>query len=153
MNYINSIISQNIKNIIDENNENIDKNKIIINENNNNNIKYKNKYVIQKNYSFFYMKNICFTYYGVITKSSKKYNCFNYDTPRKKTFYKNNKRTISTYFNDSITQKIDETKERNRQNSIDKKENFDFFAYKKNSVDTINIDIANMNKIKKVKFN
>jgi len=151
LNYINSGISQNIKNYLDENKENIDKNKIMINEYNN--VKYKNKYVIQKNYSFFYMKNACFTYYGVITKSSKKDNGLGYDILRKKTFYKNNKRTISTFFNESLIEKIDQTKESNHLNSLDKNENFDFFAYKKNSVDTINVDITTMNKIKKVKFN
>ncbi len=51
LNYINSSISQNIKNNIDENKENIWKNKIIANEKNN--IKYKKKDAIQKNYSFF----------------------------------------------------------------------------------------------------
>ena len=146
LNYINSTISQNIKNNTDENKENIDINKI-------NNIKYKNKYVIQKNYSLFYMKNICFTYYGVISKSSKIDNSFSFGASRKKTFYKNNKRSISTFFNEPLTQNIDEIKEKNNQNSIDKNENIDFFAYKKNSVDTINVDIINMNTIKKVKFN
>ena len=138
LNYINSSISQNIKNNIDENKENIDKNKII--EIENNNVKYKNKYVIHKNYSFFYLKSVSFIYYGVIFKSSKKDNGFSYDVLRKKTYYKNNKRTISTFFNKSLAQKTDEIKERNHQNSFDKSENIDFFAYKKNSVDTINED-------------
>ena len=147
LNYINSKISQNFKNNIDENKENIDKNKIITNENNT--VKYKNIYVIQKNYSFFYMNNVCFSYYGVIIKSSKKFN----DRARKKTFYKNNKKAINAIFNEPLNQKADEAKERNLQNSAEKNENLDFFAYKKNSVDTLNVDIINMNKIKKVKFN
>ena len=77
------------------------------------------------------MKNVCFTYYRVITKSSKKDSGLGYDILRKTTFYKNNKKTISTFFNESLTKKIEQTKESNHLNSIDKKENFDFFAYKK----------------------
>ena len=69
------------------------------------------------------MKNVCFTYYRVITKSSKKDSGLGYDI--------SNKKTISTFFNESLTKKIEQTKESNHLNSIDKKENFDFFAYKK----------------------
>ena len=149
-NYINSNISHIIKNNADENNnEKINKNIIITNENN-----IVDKYIIQKINCFFYMKNICYDYYGTIIKSSKMEFRLGKDILRKKTFYKNNIRTISGFFDELSSQKTDKTKDLpkrtittlNYQNPTDNNSglNFGFSSNKKNSVDMI---ITDLNKI------
>ena len=161
LNYINSSISHNIKNNnVELNNEKINKNKMITNENNI--VEYKNKYVIQKIYCFFYMKNICFDYYGVINRSSKMDIGFSNDFFRKKTFYKSNIKTITGFFEEISTKKINENKDlpkrtittKNYKNLADNKPelNFGFCANKKNSVDTVNFNLNKNYNIKKVEF-
>ena len=112
LNYINSNISKNIKNNTDENSIKIvDENKIISNKNNNVEYEYKKKYIIQKVYSFLYLKNVCYNYYGIISKSTKMDNRFDNDIFRKKTFYKKNVKTISGFFKELSNQKADENKD------------------------------------------
>ena len=161
LNYINSCISHNIKNnTVEINNEKINKNENKINENNI--VEYKKKYVIQKIYCFFYMKNFCFDYYGVINKSSKIDIGFSNDIFRKKTFYKSNIKTISGFFEEVSTKKTNENKDLpkrtittiNYQNLTDTKQelNFGFCINKKNSLDTINYNLNKNYNIKKVEF-
>jgi len=151
LNYINSSISLNIKNNSFENNfEKINKNKIIINETNT--MEYKNKYVIQKIYCFFYMKNTFFYYYGISSKSSKIDVEHDNYIFRKKTFYKNNIKTISGFFEGLSTQKTDENKDlRKRTITAGNKYELKFssFINKKKEVET---DLYKNYNIKKVKI-
>ena len=162
LHYINSKIPANLKN---DNNNEININKNIINDNNYNT--NKNVFIIQNNYSFLYINNFCYDYFGTFKKSNK-VDLGNYkDFRRKKTITNHDKRTISGFFNVDVNKILsdknviknqkDKHKSpnfgRSHQNGINENDELKYYDSKisenKNNVD-IDLTINNPNKVNQV---